>query len=96
MMTPKQATFYELESEEFFALMKERLPTIDTYFFTQEGGHSYAVDVTDDITEVEEWRKELMEATKYCAASLALEDYLSLLCYDKVIPPGQYLVHVFW
>jgi len=96
MFVPKQKTVYELEFSDFSELMFKHLPTVEQDIFTEDGPQYYLVDVSDDIHEPEEWREELLNNYEPISPRESIADYLSLLCYDKVIPPGEYLVSIFW
>lgn len=97
MFVPKEKTVFHIGYRELEQLMTQHLPTIDMFIFCQDGPQYFLVDVGNDIVEPEEWRKELMTSyTGSIGPGEALRDYLSLLCYDKVLPPGDYLVAVHW
>ena len=99
MLTLTQKTVYELDYQTVSKLFSEHFPNLndwDVLCMQIDGNKYHLVDVGDDIVEPEEWRKGLLSTYRPFSAKESLREYLSLLCYDKILPAGDYLVSLHW
>lgn len=96
MLKPSKKEYYELNYKQLLKIL-DKYDLEDSLLMDND---SYVVcDVTDEIEEFDAWKTDLLdELINSCADLNAfnLSDVLSIACYEKHIPPGDYIVTISW